>query len=124
MRAFDLPAVTLALLLPVVTGSAFAVWPQAGLAQDGVEEEVAPSSVDALLEAEALAEAFRSSGWDAVEATEGEGGITIEARRGGAMLIAVRYDPMSGMVTAIAIENADGRPVLVPGATLTPAASL
>ena len=92
--------------------------------QEVVPQELVPETSDTLLEAEALADAFRSSGWDAVEATEGEGGITIEARRGGDMRIAVRYDPESGMVTAIAIENADGRPVLVPGATLSPAASL
>lgn len=75
----------------------------------------------AMLDADQMRDQFLSGGWDTVEVEGNETEIEIDARRG-AMEIEVVYDRSTGMVRDLEIENADGRPVMIPGLTLTPAA--
>lgn len=74
-----------------------------------------------MMDPETMESQFQTSGWDAVEVSSDEEHIEVEARRG-AMEIEVVYDRSSGMVLDLDIENSDGRPVMIPGVTLTPAA--
>ncbi|PWE28485.1 PepSY domain-containing protein [Pararhodobacter marinus] len=73
------------------------------------------------LDPEHLREQFQSGGWDSVQVESDDATVEVEARRGG-MELDVTYDRASGMVRDLEIENSDGRPVMIPGLTLTPAA--
>ncbi|GAB1380928.1 PepSY domain-containing protein [Pararhodobacter sp.] len=73
-----------------------------------------------VMDPETLQAQFQTSGWESVEMQSNEHSIEIEARRG-AMEIEVVYDRATGMVRDLDIENIDGRPITIPGLTLTSA---
>jgi len=81
---------------------------------------VAQTQPAGVMDPESLRGQFQTAGWESVEMQSNDHSIEIEARRG-AMEIEVVYDRATGMVRDLDIENIDGRPITIPGLTMTPA---
>ncbi|MBN8290673.1 hypothetical protein JI664_01730 [Rhodobacter sp. NTK016B] len=95
--------------------------PAAALAFAAMSAAPVLAQTAAALDPDHLRDQFQSGGWDSVQVESSETHIEVEARRGG-MELDVTYDRASGMVRDLEIENSDGRPVMIPGVTLSPAA--
>ncbi|PTX02249.1 hypothetical protein [Pararhodobacter aggregans] len=81
---------------------------------------MAQTGAAGVMDPDSLVSQFQTAGWESVAMESNEHSIEIEARRG-AMEIEVVYDRATGMVRDLDIENIDGRPITIPGLTLTSA---